>query len=176
MGLISRVSSRTYRFAQAALTRFVSVVNDDNQHSRTIFVRNVAYACTEDDLRSVPVFAAASNIKLPLDRESGRPRGFGFIEFNSEEDCQKALANCDNIELHGRTIVCQQSQKQERSGGFGGRGRGRGGYGGGGGGYNQGGRYNQGGYNQGGYNQGGGYQQSGGYQQGGGGGGFGGQY
>jgi len=133
----------------------------DDQQSCTIFVRNVAYACTEDDLRSVPAFAAASNIKLPVDRESGRPRGFGFIEFNSEQECQQALANSHNIELHGRVIVCQQSQKQERRGGGGG-----GGYGGG-----RGGGYGGGGYGGGGGDRGGNWRQGGG-----GGGGYGGQY
>jgi len=130
-------------------------MSGDSQ-DRTIFVRNISWSATEDDLRDVPAFQKCCHVKIPVDRESGRPRGFGFVEFSSVEDCQEALANADNIEIDGRVIICQQSQKQGGGGGGfrGGRG---GGFGGG---------QRQGGYQQGGgYNNGGGYQQRGGYQQ-----------
>jgi len=146
----------------------MSFGDQEDRSARTIFVRNLSWNATEDDLRNVPQFAACSFVKIPQDRETGRSRGFCFVEFNSPEECQQALAQADNIEIDGRVVICQQSE-QRKPGGFRGgrggggfRGRGRGGYQGG---HNQGG-YNQGGYNQGGYqggNQGGYGGNQGGY-------------
>lgn len=162
--------------------------NNEERMARTIFARNIAFSATAEDFRQIPDFANAVDIKLPFDRETGRIRGFGFIEFNSADECAKALANtqASPVEIHGREVLLAQSQAREPGqgrgrgrGGFrGGRGRGRGGFGGGyqnnnfggQGGYNQGG---QGGYggNQGGF--GGGQPQNfGGAPQGGFGGGF----
>jgi len=160
--------------------------NSEEKLARTIFARNISFNATENDFRAIPEFAQALEIKLPTDRETGRPRGFGFIEFNTPEECQRALANA-RVEFDGREVILAQSQPRQPGQG---RGRGRGGFRGGrgGGGYggNQGGYGgNQGGYggNQGGYggNQGGYGGNQGGYggNQGGYGGnqgGFGGQY
>lgn len=151
--------------------------SNEERMARTIFARNIAFSATAEDFRQIPDFANAVDIKLPFDRETGRIRGFGFIEFSTAEECAKALANCANqpVEMHGREVLLAQSQAREpgqgrgrggNRGGFrGGRGRGRGGFGQGGyGGQNNGfggGYQNQGGY---GGNQGfGGHQQQGGY-------------
>lgn len=151
--------------------------NNAERMARTIFARNIAFSATADDFRNIPDFQNALDIKLPFDRETGRIRGFGFIEFGTPEECAKALENTANnpVEIHGREVLLAQSQAREPGqggrgrggrGGFrGGRGRGRGGFGGG---YNQGGYGgNQGGYggNQGGYggNQGGFGGNQGGY-------------
>merc|ERR1711934_203230 len=165
MGLISRVSSRTYR--KNTKTRTSPKMAD--RESRTIFARNISWNATVEDLFAIPAFANAADIKLPTDRETGRPRGFGFIEFNSPEECQQALQQAQNVTVDGREMILAQSQPREsQSGGRGGFRGGRGGYGGGYGG-NQGGYGGQqrGGYggHQGGY----GGQQQGGYggQQGG---------
>merc|ERR1712051_913544 len=141
--------------------------NSEEKLARTIFARNISWNATVDDFRAIPEFAQALDIKLPTDRETGRPRGFGFIEFNTPEECQQALANA-RVEFDGREVILAQSQPRQP-----GQGRGRGGFRGGRGGYGGGGYQggNQGGYggHQGGYggNQGG----YGGNQ-----GGFGGQY
>merc|ERR1712071_685119 len=139
--------------------------------------RNISFNATAEDFRQIAEFAQALDIKLPTDRETGRSRGFGFIEFNTPEECQRALASA-RVEIHGREVVLAQSQPREPGMG-GGRG-GRGGFQGGRCGY-QGGQQQQGGYGgqQGGY-QGqhqGGYQgqQQGGFQQQGQQGGYGGQ-
>jgi len=148
--------------------------NSEERMSRTIFARNISFNATVEDFRQIQEFSQALDIKLPTDRETGRSRGFGFIEFNTPEECQRALANA-RVEIHGREVILAQSQPREP--GMGGRGRGRGGFRGGRGGFqqrggyggNQGGGYggNQGGYggNQGGFggNQGGFGGQQGGY-------------
>lgn len=149
-----------------------------DSHSRTIFARNIAYTATEEDFQAVPAFASNILVKLPKD-PSGQSRGFGFIEFATAEECQKALAEIPDgqFDLHGRPCYIGQSQP---NGGGGGRGRGRGGFSqgggfrggrggyGGSGGYRggRGGGYsNQGGYG-GGYSNNQGYGNQGGYQGG----------
>jgi len=139
--------------------------NSEERMARTIFARNISFNATAEDFRQIAEFAQALDIKLPTDRETGRSRGFGFIEFNTPEECQRALANA-RVEIHGREVVLAQSQPREP--GMGGRGRGgggfrggsRGGFGGGRGGGYQGGQGGYGGQQQGGY----GGQQQGGFQ------------
>ena len=112
-----------------------------DRESRTIFCRNLSWNATQDMLFAVPQFQNAAEIKIPTDRETGRPRGFCFIEFNSAEECQEALQNTQGLEVDGREVILAQSQPREAQsggrGGYGGRGggRGRGGYQGGNGGF-----------------------------------------
>merc|ERR1739838_318581 len=127
--------------------------------ARTIFARNISWNATVGDFRGIPEFAQAVDIKLPTDRETGRPRGFGFIEFATADECQRALSNAQ-VSFDGRDVILAQSQPRQGGQGGGFRGGFRGGNRGGGfrggnrgGGFRGG--YNQGGYNQGGYNQGG---------------------
>ena len=107
---------------------------------KRLYVGNLAYSVTEVDLRDA--FSAegyeVSEVKVVMDRETGRPRGFAFVEMATEEGAQKAIANLNNRELQGRPITVNEAR--ERSGGGGGGGyRGGGGGGGGGGGYGGGG-------------------------------------
>lgn len=155
----------------------MSFGDSGDRESRTIFARNIDFNATEDDFRQIPEFANAVEIKLPVDRETQRPRGFGFIEFQSGEECKQALAGAQSrgpLEINGREVILAQSQPKSGGGGGGGfrGGRGGGGFRGGRGGYGGGG--GRGGYGGG----GGGYGGQGGYgggQQGGyGGGGYGG--
>ena len=136
--------------------------NSEERMARTIFARNISFNATAEDFRQIAEFAQAVDIKIPTDRETGRSRGFGFIEFNTPEECQRALASA-RVEIHGREVILTQSQPREP--GMGGRGRG-----GGGGGFRGGSRGGFGG------GRGGGFQggQSGYGQQGGGRGGYGG--
>lgn len=136
-----------------------------------LFVGGLAWEMDEVTLREAfSSFGLVEEAKVVTDRVTGRSRGFGFVQFQSPEDAENALAGMDGKFLGGRTIRVDYATQREpgapRTGGrrFGGPGGGRYNQGGGGGGYNQGG-YNQGG--GGGYNQGGGggYSQSGGYAQ-----------
>ena len=128
----------------------------------TIYVGNLSFQAEQEDLLDLfSQYGEVSKCSLPLDRETGRKRGFAFVEMANDADEQKAIDDLQNVEWMGRMIRVNKATPREGGGGGGGRG----GYGGGGG--NRGGGYGGGG--RGGYGGGGG----GGYG-GGGGGGYGG--
>ena len=137
-----------------------------------VFVGNLDFNTTRDEVEAL--FAQVGTVRdvfLPTDRESGRPRGFAFVEFESDEDAAKAIEKFNGHDLGGRALrVNAAEDRPPRAGGGGGRsfGGGGGGRGGGGGGYTGGGG---GGYGGGGGGYGGG---GGGGYGGGGGGGYGG--
>src|SRR5436190_10509978 len=100
-----------------------------------LYVGNLSYSTTEAALRTA--FEAdgreVREIAMISDRETGRPKGFAFVQMGSEEDAKQAIAALDGRELDGRPL--RVNEAQERQGGGGGSGGGsRGGYGGGGGG------------------------------------------
>jgi RNA recognition motif-containing protein len=102
---------------------------------KRLYVGNLSYSTTEADLRDA--FAASgevAEVKLVLDRDTGRPRGFAFVEMATDAAAQAAMEALNGKDLQGRTIAV--SEARERSGGGGG---GRGGFGGGGGGGGRGG-------------------------------------
>ena len=99
-----------------------------------LFIGNLAYGTTsadlEDHFRQIGEITSA---QVVTDRESGRSRGFGFVEMASTEDAQRAVSELDGKDLQGRAInVSEARERAPREGGGGGRGRG--GFGGGGGG------------------------------------------
>ena len=63
----------------------------EDKNLRTLFLRNVDYNATEDDLRQIPEFQSAMDIKIPTDKDTGRPRGYGFIEYKDSEQCKAAM-------------------------------------------------------------------------------------
>jgi cold-inducible RNA-binding protein len=99
-----------------------------------IFVGNLSYQTTEDQLTDL--FSQVGEVEsatIVTDRDTGRSRGFAFVEMDSEA-AAKAIERFNGQELNGRTINVNEARpRPERSGGFGGGG-GRSGYGGGGGG------------------------------------------
>ena len=102
----------------------------------TIYVGNLSFQAEREDL--VDLFGQYGEVRqcsLPLDRETGRKRGFAFVELSDEESEQKAIDDLQNVEWMGRMIRVNKAIPREgggRSGGGGGRSGG--GYGGGGGG------------------------------------------
>jgi RNA recognition motif-containing protein len=100
---------------------------------RRLYVGNLSFATTELELREVfGQFGTVAETKMVTDRETGRPRGFAFVEMGSDAEAQAAIDQLNGRELGGRALTVNEAQ--ERSGGGGGGGRGRGGGGGGGGG------------------------------------------
>ena len=99
-----------------------------------LYVGNLSYDTSEADLREA--FEAdgrtVTDVAVIMDRETGRPRGFGFVTMGSAADAQAALS-LDGTQLQGRTIKVNEAQDRGGGGGGGGGG-GRGGFGGGGGG------------------------------------------
>ena len=107
-----------------------------NQMSTKLFVGNLSFNTTENDLQDT--FAAHGTVveaNLMMDRATGRPRGFGFITMSSAEEAQKAIDALNGTELDGRALTVNIARpREERSGGGGGGGRREFGGGGGGGG------------------------------------------
>ncbi|HEY1131356.1 MAG TPA: RNA-binding protein [Roseateles sp.] len=130
-----------------------------------LYVGNLAYSVRDESLQEAfGQFGTVTSAKVMMDRETGRSKGFGFVEMGSDAEAQAAINGMNGQALEGRAIVVNEARpREERPGGFGGGGRsGGGGYGGGGGGYGGGGRSGGGGYGGGGGGYGGGGR-SGGY-------------
>lgn len=111
-----------------------------------LYVGNLSYNVSEDDLREL--FSQAGEIKeisLIMDRDTRRPKGFGFVEYMTQADAEKAIQMFNEHELDGRRLTVNMARPREerggggfrggsggRGGGGGGRGGGRGSFGGGG--------------------------------------------
>jgi hypothetical protein len=144
-----------------------------------LYVGNLAYSVRDESLQeSFSQFGTVTSAKVMMDRDTGRSKGFGFVEMGSDAEAQAAINGMNGQALEGRAIVVNEARpREERPGGFGGGGgrtggggfgggggrSGGGGFGGGGGGY--------GGGGGGGYGGGGGGRSGGGGGYGGGGGG-----
>ena len=102
--------------------------------STKLYVGNLSFRVTSDDLQEH--FATAgevSSANVVMDRETGRSRGFGFVEMASEDAANNAIAQFNGQEYDGRNMVVNEARPREDSRGGGGGGGGRGGRGGGGG-------------------------------------------
>ena len=136
-----------------------------------LYVGNLAYSVRDEDLQQAfAQFGTVSSAKVMMDRDTGRSKGFGFVEMGSDAEAQSAINGMNGQALDGRALVVNEARpREERPGGFGGGGGGRSGGGGGFGG--GGGRSGGGG---GGFGGGGGGYGGGGGGRSGGGGGYGG--
>jgi len=117
-----------------------------------LYVGNMSFDTTESDLRSAfAAYGEVQSVNVIEDRDTGRPRGFAFVEMGSDEEAQAAIDGMNGQDLQGRTLNVNIAKPRENRGGGGGGGRGgygggggggggRGGYGGGGGGGGGGGR------------------------------------
>jgi RNA recognition motif-containing protein len=136
----------------------------------TLYVGNLSFDAEQEDLRHLfTEYGEVKSCSLPLDRETGRKRGFAFVELVNEADEQKAIDDLQDVEWMGRMIRVNKAEPRTGGGGGGGgRPGGGGGYGGGGGGRPGGGGGGYGG-GGGGYGGGGGGGGGGGRPSGGGG-------
>src|SRR6185436_1791337 len=132
-----------------------------------LYVGNLAYSVRDDDLQQAfAQFGTVSSAKVMMDRDTGRSKGFGFVEMGSDAEAQSAINGMNGQALDGRALVVNEARpREERPGGFGGGGgrSGGGGFGGGGGRSGGGGGYGGGG---GGRSGGGGYGGGGGGRSG----------
>ncbi len=129
-----------------------------------LYVGNLAFQTSSEELQQL--FAQAGTVEsasVVEDRETGRSRGFGFVEMATPEEGKAAIEQFNGKELNGRNLTVNEARPRENRGGggggrggYGGGGGGRGGYGGGGGGRGGGGGGGRGGYGGGGGNRGGG--------------------
>ena len=115
-----------------------------------LYVGNLPYSVRDEDLQqSFGQFGAVTSAKVMMERDTGRSKGFGFVEMGSDAEAQAAINGMNGQPLGGRSVVVNEARPMEarppRSGGFGGGGGGGYGGGGGGGGYGGGGRSGGGG-------------------------------
>ncbi len=117
-----------------------------------LYVGNLPYTVRDEDLQQAfGEFGAITSAKVMMERDTGRSKGFGFVEMGSDAEAQAAIAGMNGQSLGGRSITVNEARPMEarppRTGGFGG----------GGGGYGGGGRSGGGGYGGGDRSGGGGY-------------------
>ena len=134
---------------------------------KKLYVGNLPYSVRDGDLeQAFGQFGSVTSAKVMMERDTGRSKGFGFVEMGSDEEAQSAINGMNGQPLGGRSVVVNEARPMEErpprsgGGGFGGGGGGRreggGGYGGGGGGGGYGGGGGGGGYGGGGGGYGGG--------------------
>ena len=104
-----------------------------------LYVGNLPFSATDDSLREL--FAQSGTVnsaRIITDRDTGRSKGFGFVEMSTDAEAQEAISKFNGKDCEGRAMTVNEAKpmapKEGRGGGFGGGDRDRGGYGGGGGG------------------------------------------
>jgi RNA recognition motif-containing protein len=113
---------------------------------KKLYVGNLAYSISDSDLQQLfEAHGSVQSAQVIMDRDTGRSKGFGFVEMGSDQEAQAAIAAMNGKEIEGRSLTVNEARPKEGGGGGGGRGGyggGRGGGGGrsGGGGYGGGGR------------------------------------
>ena len=97
---------------------------------KNLFIGNMSFQTTEDELRSIfEPYGATTRIQIMTDRDTGRSRGFGFVELTNDEEAAKAITALNGKEVNGRALNVNEARpKPERSGPRNGGGRDRGGY------------------------------------------------
>lgn len=112
-----------------------------------IYVGNMNFNLSNEDLFNLfSQFGEVSSAKIINDKETGRSKGFGFVEMENSDDALKAIASLNESEVQGRKLIVNEARPQDKSGGGGGGFKKRSFGGGGGGGYNKGGSGGGGGY------------------------------
>ncbi len=112
---------------------------------KRLYVGNLDYGVTDSDLEKMfAAYGTVESAQVVMDRDTGRSKGFGFVEMKSDQEAQEAIAGLNGQLSGGRNLTVNEARpREDRGGGGGGRGGsgggGRGGYGGGGGGGGRGG-------------------------------------
>jgi RNA recognition motif-containing protein len=113
--------------------------------AKKLYVGNLSYDTTNDALQEMfEAYGTVQSAQIVMDRDTGRSKGFGFVEMGSDQEAQAAINGLNGKEAGGRSLTVNEARPREdrgggrggyggggRSGGGGGGGRGRGGYGGG---------------------------------------------
>ena len=98
--------------------------------SKRLYVGNLPFSATEEDIRNL--FQAegrtVDNVSVIADRETGRPRGFAFVEMTNATDAETAVKTLNGFQMDGRTLTVSEARERSFGGGGGAGGGGRGGY------------------------------------------------
>jgi RNA recognition motif-containing protein len=98
---------------------------------KKLYVGNLSYGMTDSDVRRLfEPHGTVESVQIIMDRDTGRSKGFGFVEMGSDDEAQAAISNLNGQEISGRALTVNEARPREDRGGGGGRG----GFGGGGGG------------------------------------------
>ncbi len=89
---------------------------------KNIFVGNLSFTATEDGVRSMfEAYGTVDRVSIVTDRDTGQPKGFGFVEMTNDAEAEKAISELNGTELNGRALTINEARpKTERSGGGGG--------------------------------------------------------
>lgn len=88
---------------------------------KNIFVGNLNYSASEDELRQMfEQFGTVERVSLITDRDTGRPRGFGFVEMPNDEEGDRAIEELNGVELGGRALNINEARPRQAGGGGGG--------------------------------------------------------
>jgi len=99
---------------------------------KNIFVGNLSYGATEDSVRSMfEAYGTVDRVSIVTDRDTGQPRGFGFVEMSVNSEADRAIAELNGKEVGGRALNINEARPKEDRGFGGGGGNRRGGGGGG---------------------------------------------
>src|SRR3954464_8586176 len=98
---------------------------------KKLYVGNLAYGVTDSELQQMfEAYGSVQSAQVIMDRDTGRSKGFGFVEMASDQEAQAAIAGLSGKQVDGRSLTVNEAKPREDRGGGGGGG-GRGGYGGG---------------------------------------------
>ena len=126
-----KVDKATSQTADASREKRAKFFGDDKQSppSSTLFVGNLSFSVDEDKVWEAFNEYGVKNVRLPTDRDTGKPKGFGYVEFEDVEGAKKAFDAMKGQELDGRAIRIDYSQPRDANAPRGGgRGGGRGGF------------------------------------------------
>lgn len=99
--------------------------------AKKLYVGNLSYSTTDESLNGAfAAFGTVASARVIMDRETGRSKGFGFVEFASDEEAMKAVAAMDGQDLEGRNLKVAEAKPMEAGGSRGGAGGGGQGFGG----------------------------------------------
>ena len=99
---------------------------------KKLYVGNIPFSSSEEDLRKLfEAHGSVQSVSIITDRETGRPRGFAFVEMGTSDEAADAIRALDGTDLGGRSLRVNEAQDKRRDGGGGGGPRGGGGGGGG---------------------------------------------
>ena len=102
--------------------------------AKNLYVGNLSYGMTDSDLQNLfGPHGTVQSAQVIMDRDTGRSKGFGFVEMGSDQEAQAAIQALNGKEVDGRSLTVNEARPRPEGGRGGGGGGGRGGYGGGGG-------------------------------------------